>query len=62
MVKIVRLIALWSMRIILKKLENTKSTLDDKVVVSIYSDAIEWILINGNTFRRYFIMEQITVY
>lgn len=25
-------------------------------------EAIEWILINGNTFRRYFIMEQITVY
>ena len=40
MIKIVRLIALWSMRIMLKKLENTKSTLDDKVVVSIYSDAM----------------------
>lgn len=25
-------------------------------------EAIEWILINGETFRKYFIMEQIVVY
>ena len=47
---------------IIKMVFTSKNTDERDHSFNSRDEAIEWILINGNTFRRYFIMEQITVY
>lgn len=47
---------------IIKMVFTSKNTDERDHSFDSRDEAIEWILINGDTFRRYFIMEQITVY